>query len=371
MKENKSVGPNLKTYFYYTNEMADSSEAKAVIVIATGSEGSGSLYDEIGAYLDTKGYALYAIDEWQYGKTGKVVPKTSYKNWKKKDSYFAAYNIHALSVLAKKSHPNAPIYLIGNDFGAMLSLYLIKEFPEVVDKLVTVGWGMPTFGDYMRFVGAWIKKACLYDSGVSSSGHKSKNFKLSLHFERGNKYSWLSSDLEQVKKIVDAGYIDTAGTIGHYFYYYKRKILTPRFMRMKKCDRATPMLFLSGADDYTTARGRKTEGMAKHYKHRHFTNVETKIIEGRHQLMFETNKLQIMDLIINWLETGNLDNVYENEVKVEEVVTPVVEVIQPAIQSAEEVKPEKEPVKETPHVVYEQFKEADDELLLKSKKEGK
>ena len=81
MRENRAVGPNLKTYFYYTNEMADSIHAKASIVIATGIEGTGALYDEIGDYLDKKGYALYAIDEWGYGKTGALV-KENNKNWK-------------------------------------------------------------------------------------------------------------------------------------------------------------------------------------------------------------------------------------------------------------------------------------------------
>ena len=131
MKENKAVGPNLKSYFYYTNEMADREDAKGTIVIATGIESTGSVYDEIGDYLDKLGFAMYAIDEWGYGKTGDVTKEIK-KNWKKKDFYYASYNVHALCVLAKHKHSNTPLYLIGNDFGAMLSFKLLKEFPEVV-----------------------------------------------------------------------------------------------------------------------------------------------------------------------------------------------------------------------------------------------
>ena len=157
MKECKSVGPNLKTYYYYTNDKAEEKDVKGVIIIATGIEATGALYDEIGEYLGSKGYAMYAIDEWGYGKTGKVT-KLVYKNWRRKEFHFASYNLHALSFIAKNKHPDAPIYLIGNDFGAMLSLYLIREFPEIVDKVVTIGWGMPRAQDFGFFLSKEVKK---------------------------------------------------------------------------------------------------------------------------------------------------------------------------------------------------------------------
>ena len=159
MKENRAVGPNLKTYYYYTNKMADEENVKGVIVIATGIEATGSIYDEIGDYLDKKGFAMYAIDEWGYGNTGRIV-KENFKNWTDKDFHFASYNVHALSVLAKSHHQDAPVYLIGNDFGAMLALYLIREFPEVVDKVVTIGWGAPRGQDY----GFLFASSILYDN---------------------------------------------------------------------------------------------------------------------------------------------------------------------------------------------------------------
>ena len=52
MYEHKAVGPNLKTYFYYTNEVAEAKNStKEVFVLATGAEGTGTLYNEIAEYL--------------------------------------------------------------------------------------------------------------------------------------------------------------------------------------------------------------------------------------------------------------------------------------------------------------------------------
>lgn len=366
MKEFKAIGPNLKTYYYYTNEMASDSNAKGVIVIAPGIEGTGAVYDEIGDYLDSKGYALYTLDEWGYGKTGKV-DKKIYKNWKLKDFHFASYNVHALSVLAKKEHPDVPLYLIGNDFGAMLSLYLVREFPDVVDKVVTIGWGAPRFGDYWSLFTSWIRKVFLCDDNEAKLAHFFKNEKYAVRFEKGEKYAWLSSDLSQVQKIKEAGYIDTPGTVGHYFRYYARKVRTPLFMRMKQTDRTTPMLFVSGLEDLSTGKGSSTKSLARYYKMRKFNNVETMLLEGRHELLFEKNRLANVDAILEWL-TGETV-----------IVSPKEEKLAGEIEQIETVKAEKSPeIKEettvidvTDTVVNEQyaFMEAEEDLLINAHKD--
>lgn len=372
MKENKAVGPNFKTYFYYTNEMADDPNAKASIIIAHGMEGTGSVYDEIGDYLDKKGYALYAIDELGYGKTGKVTKKI-YKNWNKNSFHFASYNIHALSVLAKAKHPQAPVYLIGNDFGAMLCLYLIREFPEVIDKVVTLGWGMPRGQDYGFLLTSWIKKFFLCDDNEAKGSHRSKNKRFALRFESREKYAWLTSDKEQLAKIKDAGNLDTAGTIGHYFYYYKRKIKTPLFMRMKDTDRETPMLFVSGDEDLLTMKGRTTKGLEKFYKSKHFANATSLILPGRHMLMFEKNRFENLDVILNWLEGSrvNVEATY-NQTVAEEPKEEAIEIITDVnvIESNEEKEENVLDIKfEEPLDSLNEFQEAEDELLINTNKE--
>ena len=373
MKENKAVGPNLQTYYYYTNAMADESKVKGVIILATGMEGSGSLYDEIGDYLDTKGYALYAIDELGYGKTGEVKKKTDYKNWKAKSAHFAAYNVHALSVLAKHNHSDAPVYLVGNDFGAMLSLYVIKEFPEVIDKVVTIGWGAPRLQDYCFLFNSWVKKLFLYDDGQTKLAHWSKNKRYAFRFERGSKYSWLTSDKEQLEKIQKAGYLDTAGTIGHYYYYFKFKVKIPFWTRLrKKCDKNTPILLISGNNDLSTLNGRTTRGLERFFNMKKFTNVSSLIVDGRHELLFESNRFAVVDQILSWLGNNN-ELVVRSEVNNKVVVAPKAEDIEIVTNNKEEkvqevvVEANEVPTQDT----LIELQEAEDELLLSTHKEEK
>lgn len=366
MRECKSVGTNLKTYYYYINESATRPDVNGVIVMAHGMEGSGELYDEIGEYLDSKGYALYSIDELGYGKSGKI-GKDNYKNWKRKMFHFAAYNVHALSVLAKQRHPNAPIYLIGNDFGAMLCMYLIREFPEVVDKVVTIGWGTPRPQDYGFFMSSLIRKLFFYDYSVSKVAHFSKNKMLALRFEK-DKYAWLTSDQEQLNKLKEAGYLDTAGTVGHYFFYYLNKIRVPVFMRLKKTDRNTPMLFISGSEDLLTLKGRKTQKLENYYKKKNFPNVTSLILEGRHELLFEKDRFDNINVILEWLEN---DRVRENVQVVETKTQKEVEVVaKEKVIYSEPVEEQnnKANANETNVENFAELLEADDELLIKTNK---
>lgn len=312
MKENRSVGPNLKSYFYYTNSTAEEKLVKGSIVIATGMEGTGALYDEIGEYLDSKGYALYAIDEWGYGKTGSVA-KGLKKNWKRNDFHFASYNIHALTTQAAQEHPGCPVYLVGNDFGAMLSLYLLREFPECVDKIITVGWGAPRGQDYGFLLTSYIRKIFRYDNNQAKLAHRSKNKRFAFRFESGEKYAWLSSDSQQIQKMKDSGEMDVAGTVGHYFRYFLNKIRVPYFMRLKSTDRNTPILLMSGTDDLLTMRGRTTKELVRYFKLRKFTNVETMLVPGRHQLFFEKNRFEIVDNILSWIEEGTTSGVIDTD----------------------------------------------------------
>lgn len=363
MREYKTVGPNFKTYYYYTNEQALKDNVKATIVIAPGIEATGALYDEIGEYLDSKGYALYTLDEWGYGKTGKV-GKNVNKNWKRVDFHFVAYNVHSLASVAKKQHPDAPLYLIGNDFGAMLSLYLIREFPDVVDKIVTIGWGSPRLQDYGFLFTSFIRKLCLFDDSASKLGHFGKNKSLAFRFERHSKYAWLSSDAEQVKKIVDAGYIDQPGTVGHYFFYYLNKVRVPYFMRMKKSNRKTPILFMSGSEDLLTLRGGTTKSLARYYKFKGFTNVESMIISGRHELLFEKNRFENMDIILDWLEDGVVEPIVVQS-QVEKKETPEVRVLR--AQKSEESPIEVIEVEQP--TIQHNFQDAEEDLLIRTHKE--
>ena len=274
-----------------------------------------------------------------------------------------------MCVYAKNQHKDAPLYLVGNDFGSMLSLYSLVKFPGAVDKMAIVGWGAPRGQDFGFLFTSWLKKLFLYDNGISKLGHISKNKRFAFRFEKG-RYAWLSSDAEQVKKIIDAKYINEAGTIGHYFYYFYNKVKTPCFMRMKKVNKDMPILFVSGNQDLLTKKGRTTKALAKHYKMRGFSNIETMIVNGRHELFFEKNRFEFVDKLISGLTSCEV----KHERPETKEVTKVEVIAKEELVDVEVVGVIEEPtiekiIKGENNQTYA-FMEAEEDLLINTNKES-
>ena len=226
---------------------------------------------------------------------------------------------------------------------------------------------MPRLQDYGFLVTSSIRKFFFYDGAASKGAHFGKNKSLAIRFETDSKYSWLTSDKGQLNKLTEAGFLDTPGTVGHYFFYYANKIRVPLFMRMKKTDRNTPLLFVSGDKDLLTLRGRKTKELAAYYRMKKFTDVTSLILDGRHELLFEKNRFENLNSILHWLETNEVSKPVQVIEEINEVELVGKETV---IYSEEKESVVTEPMnKETVVDTIDVLQEADDELLIKTNKE--
>jgi len=141
-------------------------------------------------------------------------------------------------------------------------------------------------------------------------------------------------------------------------------------MRLKKCDRNTPILFLSGDEDLLTKRGKTTNVLANIYKRRKFNNVSYLSVAGRHEILFEKNRFENMDIILEWLNDGEKQE--DISIRVNSTYTDIVEEpvkAEKADTYVENVKVVDVEIKKTPNTLYE-LQEADDELLINTNKES-
>jgi hypothetical protein len=151
-----------------------------------------------------------------------------------------------------------------------------------------------------------------------------------------------------------------------------------RWFKKKKIDKNTHILLLSGDHDLFTKKGLTTKILDKYLKMKKFKNVETMILEGRHELLFEKNKYQIVDEIISWL-TGENVSYAENENAAVEIVSvqtedkvvkeqPTVEVIDTEVLGDVENEDVTDVTYSTEH--KDTFMEAEEDLLIKTNKES-
>ena len=128
------------------------------------------------------------------------------------------------------------------------------------------------------------------------------------------------------------------------------------------------MLLLSGNHDAFTKSGLTTKALEKYLKLRKFKNVQTMVVEGRHELLFEKNRFEVVDEIITWLTGEELVKTTSEVVELEVITAkPDVEVVETQVVEnvpVQEVKEETEIKKETI-----QFMDAEEDLLIRTNKE--
>ena len=302
METIKDVGPGLKAFYYYVCKPENESSIKGSVVVLHGAEGYGGRYAPFGDELANNGYAMFAIDHMGHGNS---IIENKLGNWSDdKDFYYSAYNAYYLVDKIKKMYPGKPVYLLGDDYGGTMAQYMLGEFDNIFDGIILSSCGKPSGFDKWMFTKVFLKKKLLYDGVKSNGTFKSRVRHLNRHYKpHRTKYDWLNSVPEEVDRFIEdplAGYV---GTVKYYYYQYKYIVSTPNGFKLKKANRALPMLMLGGKDDYITHRGKMIEKLKNYYIGKGFNDVETILYErSRHDVLLEWNKEEVARDIARWID---------------------------------------------------------------------
>jgi len=330
METIRDVGPTLKSFFYHTCKPSDPSLIRGSVVVLHGAEGYGGRYGPFGDELAKNGYAMFAIDHINHGKTLED-DENILGTWGEKDFYYSAYNAYYLVDEIKKLYPGKPVYLLGDDYGGTMAQYMMGEFDNIFDGVIIASCGMPSFKDKTIFAKCLLKKKLLYDGARSKATFRSRTRFLNSHYKpTRTKYDWMNSDPKEVDRFIEDPLSGYVGTIAYYYYQYKYIVSTPRINKLKKANKSMPILMIGGKDDYITHRGAQIVKLKDYYLKKGFTNIDFILYDGaRHDILLEVNKAIVARDIADFIN--------KNSYK-EEVVEPkheVVEVKTYAVEQAE------------------------------------
>ena len=108
-------------------------------------------FEETGAYLSSRGYAVYAYDQRGFGETEQTGV------WPGKDRL--ADDLRAVLALLRARHPGRPLFLIGESMGGAVALHALGgSDPPRLDGLVLIApavWGRSTMPLLQRGV-LWL-----------------------------------------------------------------------------------------------------------------------------------------------------------------------------------------------------------------------
>lgn len=261
-------------------------------------------YDPFARYLTQHGFAVVGHDHLGHGKTAR--DSTEYGWFADKDGWkYVLEDTHTLRELAGKACPDLPYFLMGHSMGSFVVRGYLMFWPGTVDGAILSGTGQeraPTVAAgrilsslFTRISGPRAHSRLL---NTLSMGAYNKQF-------RPNRTGadWISRDTA----VVDAYCADPLcrflPTVSMFHDMMVGLQLLAKRENLQKMDRDTPVYFFSGDKDPVGASGKGVRKVAGWFKEAGVKDVTVKLYpEGRHEMLNETNRDQVFQDVLDWLE---------------------------------------------------------------------
>ena len=274
---------------------------KASVQIAHGMAEHAARYERFARVLNGFGYIVYANDHRGHGKSvpqGQAPGHMGEDGWNK-----AVEDIYLLNRIIAGKHPELPIILLGHSMGSFLAQAYMAEHGGTIAAVALSATNGPPGA--MNKIGQAVTR--LEKLRLGGDGHSpvmdSMTFKAFNKAFKPNRteFDWLSRDEAEVDKYVAdplcgfecsvSTWIGLLDALGH----------IASDAALEKMNKDMPIYVFSGSEDPV---GEKTKGVKRllaAYKKHGFTHVTHKFYEGgRHEILNETNRDEVMADFIAW-----------------------------------------------------------------------
>lgn len=282
-----------------------SGEPKAVVQIAHGMAEHSGRYQRFADRLTAAGYAVYAGDHRGHGRTARTPRDRGY--FTDRDGFDTVVaDLDLVGERARGDYPDLPFILFGHSMGSFLSRAYAIAHGDKLDALVLSGTAASP--GLLGKVGRFIATA---EGRLRGRRHPSKLMN-TLSFGQYNKafkpnrteYDWLSRDPAEVDAYIadpDAGGIFTAGFYADLLGGLARVNDDAEVARIPK---TLPVYVVSGSDDPVGGHATGVRQVADQLVRSGVRDVSLKLWpQGRHELLNETNRDEVMDDLVRWLDS--------------------------------------------------------------------
>ncbi|WP_366924208.1 alpha/beta hydrolase [Metallumcola ferriviriculae] len=277
---------------------------KGIVQVAHGMAETASRYRYFAEELTKQGFLVYANDHRGHGNTAKEHDNLGYCG---EDGFNKMVeNLYDLNQIISKEQPHCPLFLFGHSMGSFLVQKYIFTYPTDQLAGVILSGSNGKKAPLLLNVAEMIAKRRLKKLGPK---HRDE-FLNSLMFSDFNKkfrpnktpFDWLSRNDEEVQKYANnpqCGFVSSTG----YFYDLLRALKgLHTYQNMSQIRKELPIYIFSGDKDPVGNFGKGIKNLVSSY-HRHgLQDVTYKLYpEGRHEMLNETNKDEVIEDTLAWL----------------------------------------------------------------------
>lgn len=288
------------------------SEPRAIVQIAHGMGEHKGRYGDVAEALTTQGYAVYASDHRGHGGTmvdaqPGAMGKDGWRLTLADMNYLAEYSMRV--------HPGLPTVLLGHSMGAALSqqyLYLYGQHLSAAVLSGSPGFSHPLQLMLLQFIARLesVRSGPDMQSPLLQGllfGQNNKPFEAATPNEVHTGFEWLSKDGLAVDAYLDdpqCGFVLSPASLAQFFAGMRQAADERSVHAIKK---RLPIYLLSGADDPVHNKERGLSKLLAAYRGARLP-VEYKLYpEGRHEMLNETNRVEVVAQLLDWLAANLFD----------------------------------------------------------------
>lgn len=299
-----SNGADNITYYIYTPK----EKAKALVQISHGMCEYIGRYESFIDYLCCQGYAVIANDHLGHGNSVSDEDGLGYfaleHGW-----IYLIKDLRQTALIGKSMFGGIPHFMIGHSMGSLILRCYLAKYSFDTDGAVIIG----TIGRHPALPLAQL----LAEREIVLHGVKSRPVKFNkLLFglsnikipDRRTQFDWLSRDPEIVDSYVSdkkCNFVFTASAFKDLFMLLDYCSSRAWYGKVRS---DIPILLMGGSDDPIGGYGLGVTQIFRGLGLHGFSDVEVKICDGcRHELLNETNRLDMYEEINHWLEVHYKD----------------------------------------------------------------
>lgn len=278
-------------------------DVRAVVQIAHGMAETAARYERFAEVLTGAGFLVYANDHRGHGKTAKDVESVGDPGV---DGFNGMLrNMRQLDGIIKEENPGLPFFIFGHSMGSFLLQRYMCLYGDRLNGAILSGSNGRV--GCLLYIGSWIAKREIKKLG---RGHRSAKLdKLSFggynkpFKPNRTKFDWLSRDEAEVDKYVEDPFCGGIFTSGFFYDFFEMLKLTQDKREIRKVPKGLPIYILSGDADPVGNFGKGVRRLVKTYREIGITDLEYRLYEGgRHEMLNETNRDEVMQDILAWLD---------------------------------------------------------------------
>lgn len=290
--------------FVYKWLPTEDAEVKGVVQIAHGMAETAARYEGFARALTEDGFIVYANDHRGHGKTAGQVSKLGDLG---EDGFNSMVeNMHELNERIKVENNDLPIFLFGHSMGSFLTQrYICLYGSELKGAIISGSCGKQGISiDIGRFIASReIKK-------IGRAGKSNKLAKLSFGSYNNSfkptrtAFDWLSRDNNEVDKYIDDQFCGTVFTAGFFYDFLGGLKNIADSREIKNIPKDLPIYIFSGDKDPVGKNGKGVLKLVNTYKAHGMVDLTYKLYkDGRHEMLNEINKEEVMEDVIKWLNS--------------------------------------------------------------------